>query len=144
VSRKLQVLLVTRRFWPHCGYDSAASLLALATGLQRRGMTIEVLTPRYAATWPETFSLREITVHQHAAAPRSDWSMGRYVRHITSWLKENAKSYDLIYTDAIRDETIAIIDAARGTNVATLARVAGGEIIATRFGGIQRERLVDA
>jgi glycosyltransferase involved in cell wall biosynthesis len=88
-------------------------------------MTIEVLTPRYAATWPETFSLREITVHQHAAAPRSDWSMGRYVRHITSWLKENAKSYDLIYTDAIRDETIAIIDAARGTNVATLARAAG-------------------
>lgn len=125
MSRKLRVLLVTRRFWPHCGHDSAAALVGLATGLQRRGMMVEVLAPRYAASWPESFLLREVPVHQPAAAPRSDWSMGRYIRHVTSWLKENASTFDLIYTDAIRDETIAIIEAARGSSVATLARLSG-------------------
>ncbi len=125
MSRKLRVLFVTRRFWPHCGYDSAAALLGLATGLQRRGLSIEVLTPRYGSSWPESFSLREITVHRPAAAPRSDWSMGRYIRHVTNWLKENASTFDLIYTDAIRDETIAIVDAARNSNIATLARLGG-------------------
>ncbi len=125
MSRKLRVLFVTRRFWPHCGYDSAAALLGLATGLQRRGMSIEVLAPRYASSWPESFSLREITVHRPAAAPRSDWSMGRYVRHVTHWLKENASTFDLIYTDSIRDETTAIIEAARGSNISTLARLGG-------------------
>ncbi len=125
MSNKLRVLFATRRFWPHGGFDSAAALLSLASGMQRLGIDVEVLAPRYASTWPENFKLRELTIHRPAAAPRSDWSMGRYIRHLTHWLREHARSYDLIYVDSAREETIAIAEATRGTSVAKLVRVSG-------------------
>lgn len=117
--------MVTRRFWPHNGFDSAAALLALASGLHRQGVSVEVLAPRYTSSWPDEFALREITIHRPAAAPRSEWSMGRYTRHISQWLKSNAASYDLIYVDASREEAAAAVEATRGTCVASLLRVAG-------------------
>ncbi len=125
MSRPLRILLVTRRFWPHGGYDSAATVLALATGLQRRGVELEVMAPRYASTWPDGFALREFVVHRPAAAPRSDWSMGRYLRHVSHWLRDHAVQFDLIYTDAAREESAAIYDVTRGSKIATLVRIAG-------------------
>lgn len=125
MKRKLRVLFVTRRFWPHGGYDGAASLLSLATGLHRAGLHIEVLTPRYASTWPDAMCLRELTIHRPAAAPRSDWSMVRYLRHVTSWLKQHLNSFDLVFCDNARDEIHSVIEASRSTPIAKLARVTG-------------------
>jgi glycosyltransferase involved in cell wall biosynthesis len=88
-------------------------------------MHVEVLTPRYSSTWPEKLSLREIAVHRPAVAPRSDWSLGRYVRHLTQWLRSDASSFDVLLVDAIRDEALAAIEYARSSGCSTIVRCGG-------------------
>ncbi len=122
---RLRVLLVGRHFWPHGSIDSAALLYQLAVGLHRSGVHVEVMSPRYASSWPEELVLREIPVHRPAAAPRSDWSMGRYVRHLTHWLRDHIGGFDVVLVDSIREEAIAAVDAARGTSCKTIVRYGG-------------------
>ncbi|GAA4466231.1 glycosyltransferase [Novipirellula rosea] len=124
-ARSLRVLLVGRHFWPHASFDAAGFLAQLATDLYRSGVHVEVVTPRYAASWPEHFHFREIPVHRPAAAPRSDWSMGRYVRHLTTWLKEHSESFDLILADSIREESQAVVEAASAAGIASVLVSAG-------------------
>lgn len=121
----MRVLLIGRRFWPHGGFDSAGYLTDLACGLNRRGLHVEVCTPRYAASWPERFWFREIPVHRPAAAPRSDWSISRYTRHLTHWLRHHASSFDAMFVDSIREESIAAVEACRGTACACIVRHSG-------------------
>lgn len=125
MNRPLRVLLIGRHFWPHGSIDSASFLIQLASGLRRHGVHAEVCTPRYAASWPEKCMLREIPVHRPAVVPRSEWTMGRYVRHLTTWLRQNAKSFDLLMVDAIREEATAAIEASRSIGCATLLRSSG-------------------
>ncbi|TWT79171.1 Glycosyl transferases group 1 [Planctomycetes bacterium CA13] len=110
-----RVLLVGRHFWPSSSFDRTGYLCQLATGFHRGGLHVEILTPRYAASWPQRFCFREMLVHRPAAAPRSDWSMGRYIRHQATWLKEYAQSYDALIVDAIREEALAVTEAGRST-----------------------------
>ncbi|WP_372716246.1 glycosyltransferase [Novipirellula sp.] len=124
-ARSLRVLLVGRHFWPHASFDAAGFLAQLATDLYRSGVHVEVVTPRYAASWPEHFHFREIPVHRPAAAPRSDWSMGRYVRHLTTWLKDHSESFDLILADSIREESQAVVEAASAAGIASVLVSAG-------------------
>ncbi len=86
-------------------------------------MKVEILTPRYAASWPERFCYREMLVHRPAAAPRSDWSIGRYVRHLTTWVKQNAKTFDAIIVHSIGEEVTAVMDALH-SSIATNQSVA--------------------
>ena len=48
--------------------------------------------------------------------------MGRYVRHLSSWLRQRAASFDVMLVDAIRDESVAAIEATRSTRCATMLR----------------------
>ncbi len=125
MNRPPRVLLMGRHFWPHGCVDSAGWLVEIAGGLSRNAVHVEVCTPRYATSWPEKFWFREIPVHRPAVAPRSDWSVGRYTRHLTHWLRQNASSYDVILADAIREEAAAAIEASRSTGCATILRYAG-------------------
>jgi len=136
VNQTGRILLVGRHFWPSACFDSAGFLVQLATDLQRAGSRagnraenrVEVLTPRYAASWPERMVYREMLVHRPAAAPRSDWSMSRYVRHLTTWLKSNLESFDVVLCDAIRDEALAVVETAAGSAVKTV-------LISSQWGG---------
>lgn len=125
MKRSLRVLLIGRRFWPHGSSDSACFLTELACGLRRAGMHIEVLTPRYASSWPDKLVVREIPVHRPAAAPRSDWSIGRYLKHITSWLQQHAKSFDALLVDAIREEAIAVTEVGKQLGIPVVLRCGG-------------------
>ncbi|NNE00316.1 MAG: glycosyltransferase family 4 protein [Pirellulaceae bacterium] len=125
MNSRLRVLLIGRRFWPHGSIDSAGHLIQLACGLHRRGVHVEVLTPRYASSWNEDFCFREIRVHRPASAPRSDWSMGRYMRQMSNWMRVSAKSFDLLLVDSVREESIAAIETAREIGSATVLRAAG-------------------
>lgn len=122
---RIRVLLVGRHFWPHGSHDSGGWLVQLALGLHRSGVAVEVVTPRYAASWPTKMTFREIPVHRPAAAARSDWSMGRYLRHLGQWLRERGGAYDVIYGDATRDEATAVVEAARAVGRPSVLRVAG-------------------
>ncbi len=88
-------------------------------------MQVKVCTPRYAASWPERFWFREIPVHRPAAAPRSDWSISRYTRHMTHWLRQQTASTDVILVDAMREEAIAAIEACRGSACGSVIRYSG-------------------
>lgn len=125
MSGRPRVLLVGRHFWPHGSIDSAGFLYQMAIGLHRIGIHVEVLTPRYASSWPEQLAVREIAVHRPAAAPRSDWSLSRYVRHLTGWLRERAPSYDVMLVDSIREESTAVVEAGRSTGCGTVLRFGG-------------------
>ncbi|MCP4890869.1 MAG: glycosyltransferase family 4 protein [Planctomycetaceae bacterium] len=59
------------------------------------------------------------------AAPRSEWSMGRYMRHLTTWLRENAGRFDVLFVDGIREEAAAAVEAARSIGCATILRCSG-------------------
>ena len=125
MKRSLRILLIGRRFWPHGSSDSACFLTELACAIRRSGMHIEVLTPRYASSWPEELVVREIPVHRPAAAPRSDWSIGRYLKHLTSWLQQHAQTFDALLVDAIREEAIAVTEVGKQLGIPVVLRCSG-------------------
>lgn len=51
--------------------------------------------------------------------------MGRYTRHLTSWLRQQARSFDVIMSDAIREESACVVDAVRSTTCASVLRLSG-------------------
>lgn len=125
MNRRKRVLLVGRHFWPHGSLDSAAYLIQLSAGLERRGIQTEVLTPKFASFWSEEFAYQNVIVHRPVNAPKGDWSVSRYIRHLTNWLRENAKSFDVLMVDRGREELIAVADAARSLGCRTTARIQG-------------------
>jgi glycosyltransferase involved in cell wall biosynthesis len=125
VSKVLRILLVGRRFWPHVSVDAGGHLYQLARAIARQGAAVEVLTPRYSSSWPTNFSIHEIPVHRPILAARSDWSMGRYARSMTRWLRQHSASYDLIFCDSIREEAVAAIEATRGQRRPVVLRAGG-------------------
>jgi glycosyltransferase involved in cell wall biosynthesis len=122
---RLRVLLVARNYWPHGSHDLAAYLCRLAGGLHRRGVRVEILTPRYESSWPESLAYREIPIHRPAAAPRSEWSIGRYSRHLLGWLRDHGPAYDILLAGSMRDESAAVIEAARSIDRPSVVRHSG-------------------
>ena len=122
MNRPLRVLLIGRRFWPHVSVDTGGQLFQLACALQRRGAAVEVLTPRFSSSWPTEFTIREIPVHRPVMAPKRDWSMGRYSRSLTSWLRQRSPDYDVLLCDSIREESLAAIEASRLTGRPVMVR----------------------
>ena len=125
----LRVLLIGRHFWPHGSVDSAGYLIQLACGLYRRGTRVEILTPRYSPGWTKEFFFREMQVHRPASAAKSDWSMGRYTRHVTNWIREHARTFDVLLVDAAREEAVAAIDATRSFRCRCVVRVTDDDLI---------------
>jgi glycosyltransferase involved in cell wall biosynthesis len=124
-KRPLRVLLIGRRFWPQGSIDQAGHLYQLAIALRRQGAAVEVLTPRYASSWPSCFSIREIPVHRPVLAPKRDWSIGRYTRSTTLWLRQHAAEYDVMFCDSIREESLAAIEASRSSGCPVILRSSG-------------------
>jgi hypothetical protein len=113
--------MISRHYWPHFTIDSACRDARLADALARSGLSIEVLTPRYAASWPDAIMHREIVVHRPIAAPRGAWSVGRYLKLLESWLTENASRFDILFCTHCNDDVIAMT---RATGAKSLRRIA--------------------
>ncbi len=124
-NRELQVLLIGRRFWPHACHDSAGYLYQLACALHRHGAAVDVLTPRYSSSWPDELTIREIRVQRPWMAPKWEWSMGRYSRFLTGWLRQNSASYDVMLCDSIREESSAAVEASRSSGCPVILRSSG-------------------
>lgn len=121
----LRALMVTRRYWPLMGDDEANHLAALAAGLQRRGVDVELVAARYGASWPKRLCVGERTLHRPAAAPRTDWSLPRYVRSLSQFLQEQSAGFDLLYAHTMRDEAAAVVEVARQAGLASVVRYQG-------------------
>lgn len=119
--------MIGRRFWPHGAWDSACALLHQAVAWRRQGIRTEVLTPKYAASWPEKIIVREVPVHRRCMAPRRDWTMGKYIRSMTAWVTENGGKYDLIYVDSTREELLSVMDVTKQFSIPVVAKLRGGD-----------------
>jgi glycosyltransferase involved in cell wall biosynthesis len=103
--------MISRHYWPHFSFDTACRDVRLADALARSGTEIEVLTPRYAAAWPDRIAHREIIVHRPVAAARGSWSIGRYLKHLENWISENAHRFDILFCTQCGDEVIPMMAA---------------------------------
>jgi glycosyltransferase involved in cell wall biosynthesis len=119
-----KLLLVTRRFWPLTD-DAAGRMVSFAEGLSRTGIRPTILAVRYASSWPTELTFRELEIVRPMVAPRSDWSMGLYLRGLGRWLREHAAEYDLFYVDSMREEAGVLIDTARAKVKPVIARGGG-------------------
>ena len=125
MNRSVRLLLIGRHFWPHGSIDSGSALTEFACAVGRQSVDVEVVTPRYATSWPEEIVVREIPVHRPSVAPRSDWTVGRYVRHLTNYLRTHSSAFDVMMVDSIREESVAAIEASRSTGCPVILRCSG-------------------
>lgn len=112
-----RVLMISRHYWPHLSIDAACRDVRLADALARAGISIEVLTPRYAASWPDEIMHREIVVHRPIAAPRGTWSVGRYLKLLEAWLTENAARFDIFFCTHCNDDVTSMMRVASAKSV---------------------------
>src|SRR5687768_1467190 len=119
-----RILLVARRYWPHCD-DASQRLCAMAEGLARLECQPTILTMRDDARWTERMRHREIQVERPLETPRSYWSSSRYVRALQRWIVQHAASFDVFYCDAMREEAAAVVGAGSETGVPTVLRYGG-------------------
>jgi len=103
--------MISRHYWPHFSIDAVCRDVRLADALIRAGVHVEVLTPRYAASWPDQMRYREILVHRPVAAPRGSWSIGRYLKQLEAWIGENANRFDVLFSTSCGDEVIPVFRA---------------------------------
>ncbi|WP_052329620.1 glycosyltransferase [Rhodopirellula sp. SWK7] len=134
------VLWVTRRYWPHGAgqHARAAASLELSNAWSAMGTHVEVVTPRYGAHWSHELLYDTIHVHRIAAAPKGEWSMQRYVRHLGNWLTEQAKRFDWILCDGINDDVRSVATAiaqSRGDNRPDQKQPTRGGLICDGWGG---------
>lgn len=104
--------------------DSVGRLSTLASGLRRNGLVPTVLSPRYAASWPQGLSYYENEVIRPVAAPRSDWSMPLYQRALSKWLHDNLAKFHLVYVDSMREEAAVVTAIASSSGIPTVCRCA--------------------
>ena len=88
-----RVLMISRRFWPHLGSDTACRDRRLVDALRRSGLSVEVLTPRHAVGWNERFEFRESVVHRPLVWPRGPWAARRYQRSLRAWLEDQGTRF---------------------------------------------------
>ena len=117
-----RVLLVTRRFWPHCD-DAIGRLCSFAEGLRDEGFAPSIVAARYAASWPQEMTYRELPIFRPASAPRGDWSNGLYLRALAKWLREHGPRFALFYADNMRDEGASVVDAAAKQETPSVVRL---------------------
>lgn len=117
--------MISRHYWPHFTIDAACRDARLADALARSGMAIEVLTPRYSASWPDLITHREILVHRPVAAPRGAWSVGRYLKLMEAWLSENAARFDVLFCTHCDDDVIPMVQAAAQKSLRRVALHSG-------------------
>ncbi|TWU04300.1 hypothetical protein Pla52n_23390 [Stieleria varia] len=121
----MRVLIVTHHFWPHGSIDVAGHAMELATGLHRRGVHVEVLTPKFSSRWVEQLTFREIAVHRPTSIAKNEWASNRYARQMTQWIRDRGQSFDVIVCQGGRDEAPAVVDAARRLGIPSVIRITG-------------------
>ncbi|MDM4014893.1 glycosyltransferase [Roseiconus lacunae] len=123
--------MIGRHFWPLGAFDAAGHLMQLATMLSATEFQVDVVTPRQANVWSERFQFREFNVHRPIRMFRTGWSsrgdrsISKYIKSLKEWICENRCSPDLIYCDQAREESIAVVEAAKQLGIPSVVRIAG-------------------
>jgi glycosyltransferase involved in cell wall biosynthesis len=123
----LRVVLVIRRFWPMVG-GAEVLLSRLAAGLQVRGATVTVLTPKWQPDWPAEIEDHGFRVVRLPPPSGSGWGALRYMQRLAQWLHQHREQFDVVCVSTLRQDAYAVLTAARkdGFPVVLRAERAGG------------------
>jgi glycosyltransferase involved in cell wall biosynthesis len=142
----LRIVLITRRFWPLME-EGERTLARLATGLQRRGAEVTVLTGRGSADWPERVDYQGVPVWRLPHPHREHWRTLRYLLAIDRWLRQHRQAIDLVCVSQLRLEAYTALRASQRLGVPVVLRAETGGALGdchwqqqARFGGRVRRR----
>jgi glycosyltransferase involved in cell wall biosynthesis len=119
-----RLVLVSRRFWPLVG-GAEVMMARLAAGFHERGAAITVLTARWQADWPPDFDHRGVRVVRLQQGGRRWWGTWRYMRTLSTWLREHRSRYDLAYVSMLKHDAYAVLGAARALDFPVALRAEG-------------------
>ena len=102
--RPQELLIVTRRFWPHCGLTEMA-LADLARNLNDAGHRVTVATIKWSRDWSDHICFHDIPVIRFTRPLSGPWSSFRYARSLAKLLA--GKNYDGVIASGLGDEAIA-------------------------------------
>lgn len=102
--RPQDLLIVTRRFWPHCGLTEMA-LSDLARNLKDAGHNVTVATIKWSRDWSDRVHFHDIPVIRFTRPLTGPWSSFRYARSLAKHLA--AKNYDGIIASGLGEEATA-------------------------------------
>lgn len=100
------LLIVTRRFWPHAGLTEIA-LGELAINLAKAGHDVTVATVQWSRTWSECIHYHGIPVIRFARPVTGPWTSFRYARSLARHF--STTSYDGIIVAGMSDESAAVL-----------------------------------
>lgn len=104
-SNSRQLLIVSRRFWPHAGLTEIG-LADLACNLRDAGHQVTVATIRESKDWCDEFDFNGIRVVRFARPVSGPWSSYRYARSIAKLL--GSIHYDGVIVSGLGDEAAAV------------------------------------
>ena len=108
--KSLELLLVTRRFWPHSGLTELA-LSNLVRQIKQAGHQITVATVRWSRNWSRNVIYHDIPVVRFTRPVSGPWSSFRYSRALARHFAIN--TYDGIIASGLGDESLAVTRIAR-------------------------------
>lgn len=105
-----RIVIVTDRFWPLAGNPEMA-LAALAAGLVRQGINVDVLTVRWGPQWPVRISYRGANIRRELLPSGGFFVRRRRLANLVRWLRSNLSSGDVAYVTSMREEAAAAVRA---------------------------------
>lgn len=119
-----RVVLVTRRFWPLVG--GAETVMArLAAEFHARGLAVTLLTARWQRDWPLEIEHHGVRVIRLPNPASRFWGTWRYMRALSSWLRKNRSSFDLVYVSMLKHDAYAAVCEARRGRFPVVLRAEG-------------------
>ena len=102
-----QVMLLTKHVWPHAT-DSALRLRSMCQLLRRENWDVQVVTPRWHATWPTRVRIEEVTVHRLEHPPSNQLRQSLFRRSVLDWLDHFAGQLSWIWCDDAGLDSLAV------------------------------------
>ena len=144
--RPLQLVLLTRRYWPQVG-GAEMVMARLAAQFQQAGVEVCVLTAQWESHWPTDLVHRGARVTRIANPRARGWGTYRYMRGIARWLRTHRDQFDLVYVSMLKHDAYAALGALRSLSRPVVLRAEGsGETgdcawhLQARFGPRIRQR----
>lgn len=103
-----RVLVVSRRYWPHCA-DSSWRLMSWVSQLSRGGAKVTILSATWHKDWTQRIECREVPVFRIEHAPTNPLRTARYSRALSEWVISRLNDFDLIYCDAAELEAQVLL-----------------------------------
>ncbi len=102
--KPLNLLIVTRRFWPHSGLTELA-LSELAQNFVRAGHRVTVATFKWERNWPVSVTLNNVNIVRFSRPVTGPWTSFRYSRALSRHFARH--DYDAVVVSGMGQEAMA-------------------------------------